>query len=421
MVKRIVLILITILIIFNISACKTLFTDEGRLFSQSKSLIRSKYYDQGIMKLSMALQIDPEYKKAILYLEEKFTESEQYYIRAGLNLEQNNSLSFLSRRVSIYKSLNSIKNSMEKLPPLTHPKTKLLLVFELTDYTEELEASILAAAEGYYKEGTRLLKDGERENAKAASKAFLVVLDYIPGYKNAVLLEKKARTNAIQSVVFLPFRGDNYTASALNANEYILDIIISQLASDSEVMEYTNIVDHSQINSILQTQQLSLTGLFDESTSVEIGKLVSANLILTGKTNLITLNYPETYQSTEYREQLVPAVYEDLDREPLEGEQIIAEAVVFMYETFSSINIDISYKLIDIETSTILLSDTLHQEKSNLVLRAEYQGDVRALSQRDNNLIRYGEGKDVDMEQLLVAGLKDLGKNIAVNLRNYLR
>jgi tetratricopeptide (TPR) repeat protein len=419
--KRILIIFFIILILFQISGCKTLFTDEGRLYSQSKSLVRYKNYDEGISKLSMALQIDPEYKKAILFIEEIFSEAEQFYNRELRNLEQNNSLSVLDHRAAIYSSLNSIKHSMENMPQLTHPKTKQLLVFELTDYTRELESSVLAVTEGYYKEGIRLLKAGERENAKAASKAFLVVMEYTPGYKDAAARELDARNEAVQSVVFLPFRGENYTVSALNANEYILDIIISQLASDSEVMKYTNIVDYSQIEPILQTQQLALSGLFDESTSIEIGKLVSANLILSGKTNLISFDYPESSQWLEQRELLVPAVFEDLEREPLEGEQFLAEVDVNLFKRTSRVKINISFKLIDIETSTIILSDSLLEEKSDIVSWAQYKGDERALNQRDIDLINNVVENETDMEKLFIESLSNLGKNIADKLRNYLR
>lgn len=421
MKRRILISLFAIFILLLFSGCKTLFTEEGHLYSQSKSLVRHKSYDRAIANLSMALQIDPEYKKAILLMEEIFPESQKYYLRKLQGLNQNDSLSVLDSRASIYKSLNSINHSMNNLPQLIHPKTKEILSFKLIDYSKEMDNSVLAAAEGHYQEGLKLSKKGNRENAKAASKAFLKALEYIPDYKDAVAREAAARTKAIQSVVFLPFRGDNYTVSALDANEYLLDIIISRLTSDKSVMEYTNIVDRSQLEPILKTQQLALSGLFDESTSVKIGKLVSANLIFAGKTIQISIEKPTIIHRKEHRAVKVPAVFDDLGREPLEGEQFLAEGDIDLFQKSSSVKILISFKLLDVETSTVLLSDSLSTKKIDSTSWAEYHGDDRALNKSDRELIAKGEEKVSGVEDLLVKGLKDLGMNVSGRLKNYLK
>lgn len=418
--KKLIIIL-TIFTLFQFTGCKTFFTEEGKLYSQSKSMVRQKRYDLAISNLSMSIQIDPEYKKAILYIEEIFPESQEYYKRELRNLAEDNTLVVLDRKASIYTSLNNINRSMRNLPQLIQPKTKAVLTFKLEDYSNELETSILAAAEGHYQEGLRLYRDRSRENAKASSKEFLKVLEYIPNYKDAVSLEAKARTDAIQSVVFLPFRGDNYPAATLKINEYILDIIVSNITSDQEVMEYTNIVDHSLLKPILQTQQLALSGLFDESTSVEIGKLVSANLIFTGKTNKISFKKPSITHRKDHREAMVPAVFDDLGREPLENEKITVEADIDLYRNNTEVKIFISFKLIDIETSTVLLSDSLLKTNSDTVFWADYEGDKRALSQDDLNMVNNKTRNVKDVEELLIEALRDLGLEVAGKLKNYLK
>lgn len=421
MKRRILISLFAILILMQFSGCKTLFTQEGHLYSQSKSLVRHKRYDHAIANLSMALQIDPEYKKAILLIDEIFPESQKYYLRELQNLDQTGNLSVIARRASIYRSLNDINISMKKLPKLVHPKTGEILSFTLVDYTKEMDSALTAAAEGFYQEGLKLSETGNREDAKAASKAFKKVQKYIPNYKDTVSLEAAARTKAIQSVVFLPFRGNNYTVSALDANEYLLDLIISRLTSDKNVMEYTRIVDRSQLEPILKTQQLALSGMFDESTSVKIGKLVSANLIFAGKTIQISIEKPTTIHKTEHRAVKVPAVFDDLGRDPLEGEQFLAEGDLDLFQKSSSVKILISFKLLDVETSTIVLSDSLSTEKNDSTSWAEYHGDKRALHKSDLELIAKGEEKVSGVDELLLEGLKDLGMNVAVRLKNYLK
>lgn len=421
MKRTIVFFPFVILVLFQITSCKTLFTEEGRLYSQAKTLARQKRYDHAIANVSRALQIDPEYKKAIKLIDEIYPESQSYYLRELKNMEQKETLKVLDRRASIYTSLNMIYRAMNNLPQLIHPKTKEVLSFKLIDYSKQMDEAVQAAAEGYYQEGLKLAGTGNREDAKAASKAFLKALEYIPDYKDAVSREAAARNKAIQAVVFLPFRGLDYTISDLNANEYILDNIIAKLSSDKEVMKYTKIVDQSQLEPILQSQQLALSGLFDDTTSVEIGKLVSANLIFSGKTNQIAYDEPVTTHKSEHRKKDVPAVFDDLGRDPLEGETVTVEADVDIFKKITSAKILISYKLLDIETSTVLLSDSLSKDTEDSISWAVYQGDERALNDDDLDLISKGDEKVKDASELISEGLKYLGIEVAANLKSYLK
>ncbi len=420
--KKIILFLPFILVlVFQITSCKTLFTEEGRLYRQAKTLVRQKKYDHAISNLSIALQIDPEYKNAVKLIDEIFPESQSYYLRLLKNMEQKDTLEVLDRRASIYTSLNTIYRAMSNLPQLIHPKTKEMLSFKLTDYSKQMDEAVHSAAEGYYQEGLRLAGNGNRTDAKAASKAFLKALEYIPDYKDAVSREAAARNRAIQAVVFLPFRGLDYTISDLNANEYILDTIVAKLSSDKEVMEYTKIVDQSQLEPILQSQQLALSGLFDDTTSVEIGKLVSANLIFSGKTNQISYDEPVTTHKVEHRKREVPAAFDDLGREPLEGETVTVEADIDIFKKTTSARILISYKLLDIETSTVLLSDSLNRDTEDSISWAAYQGDERALNEKDLELVSKGEGKAADASELISEGLRYLGMEVAAKLKSYLK
>ena len=58
--------------------------------------------------------------------------------------------------------------------------------------------------------------------------------------------------------------------------------IAAMLTTDIEQTGMFNIVDRERLNDILEEQRLQATDLFDQSTAVSIGKMVSAEYILTG-------------------------------------------------------------------------------------------------------------------------------------------
>ncbi|MBI9102892.1 MAG: hypothetical protein JEY99_10785 [Spirochaetales bacterium] len=423
--KRINLIPVLVLGVISllmVSGCKTLFTTEGNLYAAAKDNVRQNHFDMAVDKLVQAVNIDPEYKRAILFLEKSYPEGLDYY-RVELNrIQGEDDLSALDYRASLYNSLVDMSDSIKKLPdPLIHPKTDLVMIFEINDYSEELKAAVTMAAEGYYLEGMRLAGLGSREAKKEASKAFLKTLAYIPGYKDAESRESAAREGAIQQVVFLPFRGDNYTFNGLDANELLFDKILSLIVSDSEVKKYTRIVDRSILDEVLKEQKLYASGLFDESTSIEIGELVSANMAVSGRTSQLTYKKPETEVVREFREVEVTPTAEELGREPLEGELITVSADCFFHEKSSSARLIVSYNLIDIESGTVLQSDTLRSDVSDSAEWITVEGDKRVLSYSEMGLVSTRDRDVKDSEELILECIDDMGKNIAEQLASYLR
>jgi len=92
------------------------------------------------------------------------------------------------------------------------------------------------------------------------------------------ILKKSKGTNRIKRLAILYF--DN------NSNNKDLDIlkkgIIDMLITDLSGINSISVVERSRLESIIQEQNLNNTNKFDSSTASKIGKLLGANLILTG-------------------------------------------------------------------------------------------------------------------------------------------
>lgn len=419
--KKALILSVIITILFTVSGCKSLFTEEGRLFRHAKSFEKSRQYDDAVERVVQALVIDPEYKKAIKFLKETYPDAVAYYEREAQEGEKSTGLAAVDRRAKAFISLNRITDAMSTLPPLTDPDTDRLLGFSIKSYTDEMNAAILAAAEAHYQEGLRLSALGDRENAKKASKEFLRTLEYVPGYKDALQREAAATEEAMQRLVFLPFDRVDAGYYSVDTSSIIRDTAESIIISDGEVMKYTTIVDRSQLSRIIEEQQLGLSALFDESTTLEIGNLLNANLIVTGEVTQVSRNNPTLNRQLVSRQKEVIPTAEELGREPVEGETVTVTADVAIYREYSSAAIRVSFKLIDMEKGAVVLSDTVTKEITSEARWAEYAGDERALTYNDETLVNNWDRNAKGVIELIGEAAEEAGTHVGLRLKEYLR
>jgi hypothetical protein len=402
------------------SSCKS-FSLEGQFYSQGKNAARRSQFDVAVENLVQAVSLDGEYKKAILLLEETYPKGIEYYRGILRRMEGRDDLEALDSRADSYISLVNMARSIQDTPFLAHPKTDEPIRFPVYDYSAEKEMALSAAAEGHYQEGIRLSSLDERESDKAASKQFLRSLHYIPDYKDAEERENEARSGASQQLVFLPFRGDRPKYGTLNVNDYLMDKLVSTLLDDRGALEYTTLVDRSQMEMALEEQMLSMTGLFDESTSIEIGEMVSANIVFTGQVTQVSLNRPKSQVIREDRSKTVTATEADLDRTPLEGETVTVSGEVVFHSLDSSARLIAGFKLIDIETGTILLNETYRAERTDSARWISLEGDSRILSGEEKVLLTAYDREVKGTDELLLECTDEVAQNMAKTLAAYLR
>jgi hypothetical protein len=403
--------------------CKSIFTPEGRLYSSARKSIQQNHFDTATANLVESLIIDSEYKKAQNLLKESYYKGIDYYeekIKRNADIQN---INHLDTRAESYMSLDKMMQAIKKLPPLIDEETGLPLSFALIDYQNELAEALNMAAEAHYREGIRLGQLSGRENAKNASREFLKSLAYIPGYKDAVQREAEARDRAMQRLVILPFVIGNNRYFGVDVPEIITGSVESILMNDSEAMEYTQIVEQEQIDTLIRAQQIGLQSLYSSSTSVEVGNLLNGNLILTGRITQLDWSDPRTLFQTITRTAEIQATADDLiDNPGLQvGDLLSVTADVTYYRQVSSASIRMNYRLIDIETGQILFSDTFSDELDSEAAWATFTGDKRALTSQDNQAVNVWK-RDAQSSRKLIQQLSDeAGKLIAEELSIFLK
>ena len=412
-----------LVILFFSTGCKSVFTPEGRLYSSARKSIQQNQFDRATADLVESLIIDPEYKKAQNLLKESYYKGIDYYDEKIKRNADFQNINHLDTRADSYLSLDRMMQAIKKLPPLIDEETGTPLSFATIDYQNELAEALLMAAEAHYEEGIRLSGLSGRENAKNASKEFLKSLSYIPGYKDAVQRETEARDNAMQRLVILPFVIGNNRYFGVDVPGIITGSVESTLLNDSEAMEYTQIVEQEQIDTLIRAQQIGLQSLYNSTSSVEVGNLLNGNLILTGRITQLDWSDPKTLFQTVTRTAEIQATADDLVEHPelQVGDPLNVTADVTYYRQVSSASIRMSYRLIDIETGQILFSDTISDEVESEAVWATYTGDKRALTSQDNQAINVWK-KDAQSSRKLIQQLSDeAGQLIAAELSNFLK
>lgn len=410
-------------VLFLLTGCKSVFTPEGRLYSAARKSINQNRFDDAMVNLVESLVIDPEYKKARNLLKESFYRGIDYYegqINSHSSLQN---LSHLDVRAESYLSLDTMMKAAQNMPPLIDDETGLALTLVVRDYQDKLTEALEMAAEAHYREGINLSSLAGRENAKKASKAFLKTLYYMPGYKDAVQRETEAREKAMQRLVILPFVTGSNTYFGVDVPGIISGAVEATLLGDAETMEYTQIIEQEQIDTLIRAQKIGLHSLYDSSTSVEVGSLLNGNLILTGRITRLDWADPRTVFQTVTRTADVEATAEDLIAHPelQVGDPLTVTAEVTYYRQISSASLRLNYRLIDIETGLILFSDLFSEEIESEAAWATFTGDSRALTSQDNQAVNVWK-KDAQSSRKLVQELSDeAGRFIADKLSGFLK
>lgn len=132
----------------------------------------------------------------------------------------------------------------------------------------------IAYLEPLYKDGKAMFEAGRY---RSAYESLNKVIERRSNYKDAVALKNKSLEKGTITIALLPFtNGTKETGAEISLSAYTL----SALTSIKD--PFLRVVDRENMMAILQEQKLQLSGIVDDKTAVEVGKIVGAQIILTG-------------------------------------------------------------------------------------------------------------------------------------------
>ncbi|MFM7770007.1 MAG: CsgG/HfaB family protein, partial [Bacteroidota bacterium] len=183
------------------------------------------------------------------------------------------------------------------------------------------------------------------------------------------------------TMALMPFQnGTNINGVDTKAGAYILNALTG--IKDP----FLNVVDRENLQTILNEQKFQMSGVFSESSAVEIGKIAGAKAIITGtvlnhtvstgQLRKVTRNGFESYQvqktdaegKTYYEKKYKAVTYDE-------------------YYNYCESNVSIQYKLTSLETGGLLKTEIITDKKKDEVLYVVYGGNANNLYPANGNVV----------------------------------
>ena len=228
------------------------------------------------------------------------------------------------------------------------------------------EAKTISDAERLYQSAVAKM---EAEDYRGAYYEFERCLNYKSPYKDAVDLKAESLEKGIVRIGIFEFTNDTRAAGAHGAlYSYVVTYSVNY---ESPFIE---IVDRDNLERLLNEQKLGMSGVVDESTASQAGKVLGLNYVVLGR----LINVSQT--GGELNSRKVTA-YELYSAKNAEGQVVQkGKAVTYMlYEGSKTMTYEAAYQVIAVETSKIVSSEIVSASDNDHVKYATYSGDPKKL------------------------------------------
>jgi TolB-like protein len=356
---------------------------------------------------AQTLREKPGYEDAINFITRIFPSTyEDYYSRA----KRAESINDWDEAFKLYTTIKTLSDIVAGIPKQTDPNTKTLIQFPTKNVESEIQVATNKAAEKHYQNALSLENAGKH---KDAAKAFTRALEYISGYKDATERYEKMRTAAVRRVAVMPFENKSGKIQYGEIGESISENIISDAMADPKNLEFMDLISRDRINQLMTEQRLGKTGILDEGTAVEMGKVLGLHAFVFGKvTSIATSNPPETKSRKEERAE----IYQGKDKPKRQ-----VYAVVDITTRKAKATVTCSFQVIDVATGKIVKSGTVPSEDEILIQFGRFSGDEDALSSKSRNLCSKADEYPPSPDELVQKAVGKAAKTLSEEIAGYFR
>jgi tetratricopeptide (TPR) repeat protein len=404
-----------------------------RLYKEAKKQFQYGNYETALRYNAESLKLKPNYQKAQELLPQIYPIAVKTRLDNVARIKQANAASKWDLLVPEYQALVDISDTMGELPRLVHPKTKIPYTFETVDYKPQLQESKMNAAEYHYQLGVqKSLQSDDPDVQRAASDEFKLALSFVENYKDAAERYAQTRKKAVKRIAIFPFE-DSVSDKARFGNiaEILVDNVISTLVRDKSTAEYAEIINRATIDAVIREQQLAVSGMVDEASSVRLGQLLSAHEILTGKILQVDV-VPSRVTSVELKESANIEIEQgDADYEPeLENDEDVpkkkvtqsVQCLYYKYTKVASVRIMASFTITDVSSGTVKVQDTCVGTFEFMDTWARKKsGDDRALTPATKALIAKEEPFPPSEQQMVSRALEELSQQFINKIKGYVK
>jgi len=333
--------------------------------------------------------------------------------------------------VKRYETLIKYTNDLRNLPPSAFQvKRGSDLAFEYRDYTDDLmeakrrlEMGMEDAAESHYQNALSLMAAGGIENNKAAAKEFKRAMSYVDNYRDCAQKYEEARKAGTTRVAIIPFQNKSGIRQYGAVGEFITDQVISKLFDDEQAMEFLEIIDREQLELVIKEQKLGASGLIDDNTLVELGKILGVQEILTGRITQILSDAPQVTRENQQAKRTISVKVGEKKNADGKTIPVMQDKEVAAYVTLSkktaSARMSGSYKILDVQTARLLETESFSEQYRFSHEWGTFRGDERALNNNQKRMVQLREENPLSDGERINFVARKLADSLAGRLKSY--
>ena len=234
-------------------------------------------------------------------------------------------------------------------------------------YNDVSELKTYARLEPIYRKATTAL------DQKKHRKAYYLFSKTI-SYKDSKDLKEFALKEAQFPIAMLPF--ENATSSA-NAHKGFESQFLNLFINNKN--PFIKIIDRVHIQTILNEQELGLSGLVDSQTAARAGDLFGAKALLVGR--LVSLDTKRKLPKASKKKGWEMYKQKQYNSSTKEYETVTKYKKVYYqeYQGNNSVTITVEYKLISTETGEILATNLITDKREDFVNYITFDGNTKNL------------------------------------------
>jgi curli biogenesis system outer membrane secretion channel CsgG len=357
-------------------------THEGKKVNhyakEAKKFVKDGQYNEAVLSAAYALKLAAKkgrISSAQKYLNQSYSKAVQQNLNRIESLKENTktfngdqTVTDLAEIIHLYKTMWVYNNVLKEVPLESFSPVKKKddgFNPEIEDYkididvaTEKLEKGKQDAVKMHYADGREYQNQGDKLNFKIAAKHYKWTNEYVPNYRDVVARYEEAKKLGTTRMGLMKFKSGRSQYGDVGA--IISDKLLGYLASKSIKLEFFEVVDRNQLDMVIKEQQLTLSGLMDESTTADIGELQGVDVLLVGN---ITKNYIDRQKTgpveKSYSTEVTIRTEKYIDNEGNEMTRDIRGTVYAKtseYRKRADAIVSCSYRVLDVNTGVILYS-----------------------------------------------------------------
>jgi len=292
-------------------------------------------------------------------------------------------------------------------------------------YKDIDEYKVLTFAEPLYDKGKAAY---DREEWRKAYKYFDQIHRKNPEFKNVTELWQSSLDYGTFPVALVPFES---TAANKPKSEKIHSVALDKITSIDN--PFVKVVDRENIDQLIEEQTLGLSGVVDEATAAQVGKILGAKGMITGEIIEYKENLGRLQKKTVKGFEMYQVTVTNDETGKEEQETRFKPARYQEYYNKNEVTIAVEYKCTSLETGQIIFSKVYERTATDEVYYATYNGKIENLvpavddqpttSRDDYNALQAllkARKELVKPEELVATHYDGIGTELAKEIEDYL-